>query len=133
MESRRDRFRRQLARLEGTGNPKDAIDEGLYVPRPASSNHLVRRIELRPMATRVLTGPIGSGKSTELLVLADALNRLPDIWAVVIDVSSVHDMSDLREGSLIAAAGVFLQEELKIDNVALRRLKQVAYGTTASL
>lgn len=133
MESRRDRFRRQLARLAGTANPREAIDAGLYVPRPASSNHLVRRIELQPTATRVLTGPIGSGKSTELLVLADALNRLPEVWAVVVDVSMVHDLSDLQEGSLIAAAGVYLQDELKIDNAALRRLRDVAYGTTTTL
>lgn len=132
MESRRDRFRRQLARLAGTGDPQETIDAGLHVPRPTSSERLVRRIELQPQAIRVVTGPIGSGKSTELLVLAEELNRLPDLWALVIDVSVVHSLSDLPEGSLIAAAGVYMQEKLKVDNAAFRRLKEVAYGTTGS-
>lgn len=132
MESRRDRFRRQLARLAGTGNPREAIDAGLYVSRPASSERLVRRVELQPNATRVLVGPLGSGKSTELLVLADALNHVPEFWAAAVDVSLVHNLSNLHEGSLIAAAGVYIQEELKIDNAAFRRLREVAYGATES-
>lgn len=128
MESRRERFRRQLARLAGTGDPKEAIDAGLYVPRPTWSGRLVRRIELQPSALRVITGPIGSGKSTELLVLANELNRLPELWAMVIDVSSVHSLRDLPEGSLIAAAGVFIQETLNSSDTAFRRLRVVAYG-----
>ncbi len=133
MESRRDRFRRQLARLAGTGSPREAIDAGLYVPRPASGNRLAQRIDLQPNATRVLAGPIGNGKSTELVVLAEALNGLPDVWAAVVDVSLVHDLSDLQEGSLVAAAGVYLQDEHKLDNGAFRRLREVAYGATNSL
>jgi hypothetical protein len=127
MESRRDRFRRQLVRLAGTGSPQEAIEAGLYVPRPAVSDRLARRIELHPTAVRVLTGPIGSGKSTELLVLAKTLNQLPDIWAIVVDVSLVHDLSDLREGALIAAAGVGLYSQLSMQGEHVDRLRRFAY------
>jgi len=128
MESRRDRFRQQLDRLESAGSPQQAIAAGFYVPRPTSSQRLVQRIELTPIARRVITGPIGSGKSTELLVLAEALNALPDVWAAVIDVSLVHDLSSLQEGSLIAAAGVWLQEQRGYDSRSLQRLREAAYG-----
>jgi hypothetical protein len=128
MESRRDRFRRQLARLAGTGNPREAIEAGLYVPRPKSSLRLARRIELQPKAIRVLTGPIGSGKSTELLVLADELNRLPDLWAMVIDVSLVHDLGDLREGTLVAAALIESSNALELSSDFTQGLHEFAYG-----
>jgi hypothetical protein len=129
---RRDRFRGQLERLESAGGPDRAIEAGFYVERPGSSERLVRRIELKPQATRVIAGPIGSGKSTELIALADALNQMPDLSAIVIDVSLVHDLSDLQEGSLIAAAGVSLQSGLPTagaQNVALRKVREIAYGT----
>ncbi|MEM9459026.1 MAG: hypothetical protein AAGF11_32915 [Myxococcota bacterium] len=127
METRRDRFRSQLARLDGAGNPQDAIDAGLYVPRPTSSERLVRRIALRPGATRVITGPIGSGKSTELLVLAEALGEVSDIRAFVVDVSEVHDLSGLKEGSLVAAAGVWLDKKLGLGSAA-SKLRALAYN-----
>jgi len=133
MENRRDRFRQQLARLEGAGSPQAAIEAGWYVPRPSSSDRLARRIELKPVATRMLTGPIGSGKSTELLVLAKELSRQEDLWPVVIDVSQVHDLSDLQEGSLVAAAGIWLHQVDGIDSKLLKKLREAAYGTNETL
>lgn len=118
---RRARFRHQLERLEGAGSPRQAIDAGLYVERPRSSKRLFQRIELKPRAVRVIAGPIGSGKSTELMVLANALSRLPDLWATVLDVSLVHDLVELREGTLIAAAAVLLQNQYDI------RIRDISY------
>jgi hypothetical protein len=89
---------------------------------------LVRRIELNPVATRVITGPIGSGKSTELMVIAAALDELQDVSAFVVDVSVVHDLSDLQEGSLIAAAGLWLESQ-GFKGRELDKLRQAAYGT----
>lgn len=130
METRRDRFRRQLARLAGTANPREAIEAGFYVPRPASSERLARKVELQPTAARVLTGPIGSGKSTELLALAEALNELPDLWAITVDVSLVHDLADLREGTLIAAALLASAGALNLSGDLTQGLEAFAYGST---
>lgn len=128
MDDRRDRFRRQLALLEGAGDPAAAIDAGLYVARPMSSERMIRRIELEPRATRVVTGPIGSGKSTELIVISRALSQNDELWPVYIDVSRVHDLAELREGSLIAAAGVWLSEREHLDSKPLQQLRELAYG-----
>jgi energy-coupling factor transporter ATP-binding protein EcfA2 len=98
---------------------------------PASSERLLRRIELQPNAIRVLTGPIGSGKSTELLVLARVLNGLPDVWATVIDLSLMHDLTDLREGTLIAAALIGAPDELRFNPNRDQRLRLFAYGGTS--
>lgn len=129
MDDRRGRFRRQLAQLEGAGSPAAAIDAGFYVSRPTSSERMIRRIELEPRATRVITGPIGSGKTTELFVIARELNQMDDLWAVVVDVSEVHDLTALQEGSLVAAAGIWLLERENLDSGPLRRLREIGYGT----
>jgi hypothetical protein len=78
----------------------------------------------------VLTGPIGSGKSTELLVLAEELNRMADLWALVVDVSLVHDLADLREGALIAAALLESSKALNLGNNLTQGLLEFAYGST---
>lgn len=130
MEDRRARFRRQMAQLEGAGSPEAAIEAGFYVPRPTSSERMVRRIELEPRAIRVLTGPVGSGKSTELLMIARGLAEVGDLWPLVVDVSRVHDLESLQEGSLVAAAAVWMLEQHGQDGAVLRQLRKRVHGTT---
>ena len=101
MENRRDRFRQQIARLEGAKDPRVAIEEGFHVPRPVLGERVLRQIELEASALRIIVGPIGSGKSTELLWLERALGELPDVWPMYVDV---RGLDDLYAGSLATQA-----------------------------
>lgn len=96
MDNRRDRFRQQIARLEGAKNPRTAIEEGFFVPRPTRGERLLRQIELEASALRIIVGPIGSGKSTELLWLERALGEVADVWSMYVDVEGLSDLGAKR-------------------------------------
>ncbi|NER35029.1 MAG: hypothetical protein F6J93_13575 [Oscillatoria sp. SIO1A7] len=135
MSNRRDRFRKEMAAFEGSADPRRSLDSGHYVshPRKSLADTIASRIELRPTSTHLLIGGIGSGKTTELLVARDRINKLEDTYAHYIDVSLYADISQIQPGVLLAVAGLALSELTKeIDDGELRIYKDVirklAYG-----
>lgn len=109
--TRRERFRKYMASVDPASNPLTALERGFYVDPPgAISRQIVARLEIEPTARQLVVGSIGSGKTTQLLVARDALNKVPDLFALYVDVSENLDLSKLRAGWLVAAASAALVE-----------------------
>ena len=107
MSERLQRFRKLMAAFEGTSNPQHAIERGFYVDLPNNPMaEITRRIEVRPASLHLLLGGIGSGKTTQLLLAQEHLNRLEDFNAIYVDVSLYTDISKIERGALIAIAGL---------------------------
>ena len=107
MSERLQRFRKLMAAFEGTSNPQHAIERGYYVDLPNNPMaEITRRIEVRPASLHLLLGGIGSGKTTQLLLAQEHLNRLEDFNAIYVDVSLYTDISKIERGALIAIAGL---------------------------
>ena len=134
MSDRLKFFRRLMSAFEGASNPQRAVERGFYVNLPNNPvGEITRRIELRPSSAHLLCGGIGSGKTTQLLLVQQTLNELEDIKAIYIDVSLIIDISDLRSGALIAIAGLELIKLLSdASKIKLREYKKtiekIAYG-----
>ena len=100
-----------MTRVAAAAEPSLAINQGFYVPPPNPlADVVVRHLEIDPTSRHFVVGSIGSGKTTQLLVATDALNALPDMRAVYIDVSRKQDLVELRPGCLVALAGLALLE-----------------------
>ncbi|MEZ4302960.1 MAG: hypothetical protein R3B70_49005, partial [Polyangiaceae bacterium] len=69
MRNRRELWRAFMGRFEPAADPRDAIARGFYVPRPGKGigAELASRFEVKPAASHLLVGGIGSGKTTQLL------------------------------------------------------------------
>ena len=140
MSERLQRFRKLMAAFEGTSNPQHAIERGFYVDLPNNPMaEITRRIEVRPASLHLLLGGIGSGKTTQLLLAQEHLNRLEDFNAIYVDVSLYTDISKIERGALIAIAGLEIIRLLdKIDDPELDKnqeltkakeiIKKSAYG-----
>ena len=135
MSNRLKFFREQMAAFEGTADPRQAIESGYYLPEPRKSaaDTISRRLELRPSSTHLLIGGIGSGKTTQFLVMRDLINKLEDIHACYVDVSLYTDISQISAGVIIAIAGVVLTELTQdIDNEYVKKYRELihkyAYG-----
>lgn len=135
MTTRLEKFRDYMARLNPSGDPRGAVRDGLYVPRPGRStaDEVAARLELDPTSSHLIVGGIGSGKTTQLLVACDRLNQLADTRAEYIDLSLIHDLQRMTPGTLIIAAGLAARRHLKPgdDKVALdagEQFRRWAFG-----
>ena len=122
--TRRKRFRAYMANVEPATDPRSAIERGLYIhPPTALANQIVARYEIEPTSRQLIVGGIGSGKTTQLLVCAEALNRIDDLAATYIDVSSIQDLGKLRPGCLVTlAANELLAHVENIDKKLTERV-----------
>lgn len=104
MSNRLKFFREQMAAFDGSGEPKATIESGYYVrePKRSASEIISQRLALRPSSTHLLIGGIGSGKTTQLLVMRDRINELEDTYAHYVDVSLYTNISRIEAGTLIA-------------------------------
>jgi len=102
MNERRDRFRQAMARFEPSGDPLEALSRGLYVAEPVQSvaQQILARLELRPQSSHLVTGPIGSGKTTQLRVLEKSLKESDEFWPIFADITT-HGNELAAEGKLI--------------------------------
>lgn len=114
---RLQRFRQYIERLDAAADPRFTIERGLYVPPSARSiaDEVAGRLELQPASAHLIAGGIGSGKTTQLLMATQRLRALPDMQAIYIDVSAAHDLGKLREGVVVALAGLELAKLLQDD------------------
>jgi hypothetical protein len=129
-----------MAAFEGTADPRATIESGYYLPEPRKSaaDTISRRLELRPSSTHLLIGGIGSGKTTQLLVMRDRINELEDIYAHYVDVTLYKDISEISTGVVIAITGVVLAELMQdSDDEDVKRYSEVihkyAYGYSAPI
>lgn len=82
-----------------------ALQAGHYVePIDAPAPLIASSLELRPNASHLLIGPIGSGKTTQLRVLEARLGDGTGVVPAFVDVGAVHDVAAMRPGVLIFAA-----------------------------
>lgn len=136
MSNRLKFFREQMAAFEGAVDPQRAIESGYYVPEPRKSvSELIsRRIALRPFSTHLLLGGIGSGKTTQLLVTCERIQKeVEDIYPYYVDVSLHIDITKISVGVLTTIIGVLISrllqdsedETIKED---INLIKNIAYG-----
>ncbi|WP_437764070.1 hypothetical protein WMF27_37555 [Sorangium sp. So ce281] len=135
MTTRLEKFREYMARFNPAGDPRGAVRDGLYVPRPGRStaDEVAARLEIDPSSSHLIVGGIGSGKTTQLLVACDRLNKLADTRAEYIDLSLIHDLQSMAPGTLIVAAGLAAHRHLepgddKVAHEAGEQFRRWAYG-----
>ena len=100
-----------MGRFEPSADPLDAVTRGFYVPRPGRSiaEQLAARFELKPSASHLLIGGVGSGKTTQLLVARERLARNEDVRALYIDVSRYMEPANFWDSDdLLAIVGIEL-------------------------
>jgi hypothetical protein len=113
--TRRERFKQYMSRVAAAADPALAIQQQLYVHPPnAISDLIVRHLEIDATSRHLVVGSIGSGKTTQLLVATRALNDLPDVRAVYVDVSRKQDLVKLEPGCLVALAGLALLDARQV-------------------
>lgn len=115
------RFREYMAHLDAAADPRHAIARGLFVARPLRKGRslfeeIAGRLELHPGSTHLVLGGIGSGKTTQLLMAEKRLAENLDCTALYIDVSLHQDISKLRPQTLLALAGLRLEERLDMES-----------------
>ncbi|WP_437475643.1 hypothetical protein WME75_23770 [Sorangium sp. So ce1014] len=115
---RRTRFREYMRRLDPTGDPAQAVASGFYVRPPnAVSRRIATRIELLPASSHLLVGGIGSGKTTEMIVIERELAEIDvdNLLPVRVDVPSRHRIDKLEPGVLVAIAAAEACTELSLE------------------
>ncbi len=115
VSNRREIWRDFMGRFEPSGDPRDAVARGFYVPRPGRSlaEQLAARFELKPSASHLLMGGVGSGKTTQLLVARDRLEAMGDVNAVYVDVSLRVEPNEVRIRDLLVAVGLALGRQIE--------------------
>lgn len=114
MVDRRTRFREYMRRFDPTSDPAQAIANGFYVQPPHSvSARIATRIELEPASSELVVGGVGSGKTTELIVIEQKLAQVDDLRPIRVDVPSRHRLDKIKPGVLSAIAGIEACAELK--------------------
>ena len=70
-----------MSRLSAASHPRDAIREDLYVKPPAKAvaDRIVSRLELEPASSHLVVGGVGSGKTTQLLMIRKLLRATEDV------------------------------------------------------
>jgi hypothetical protein len=126
--TRIERFRAYMARMSPVADPEAAIREKLYVRPPGRSvaEELATRLELEPASTHLVLGGIGSGKTSELLVARERLERsLGEVGDhfEYIDVSRRLDLgAPTLYGVLAALAGQSLARRIRVRPTSPRPL-----------
>ncbi|MBN1609953.1 MAG: hypothetical protein JW940_25220 [Polyangiaceae bacterium] len=110
-EDRLARFRRLRGQLAPARDPSEVLVQGGYVERPDSvGRRIAAELELAPASSHVLIGGVGSGKTTELLVVDLILDAVDDTEALFVDVSRRHDIGRMKPGVVLAQVGLALTE-----------------------
>jgi hypothetical protein len=114
VQNRREMWRAFMGCFEPAADPRDALERGFYVPRPGRvlGEELAARFEVKPSASHLLVGGVGSGKTTQLLVARDALKAAGDVCALYVDVSLSRDPKTFWWGHLLVIASLQLAAQL---------------------
>jgi hypothetical protein len=144
---RRQIYRPFLEQLNPMASLSVLAESDLIVPRehdprdPTQSPiHVVLAdaAELSRGTQMAITGGIGSGKTTELLLTQSVLGRHSDALNIFLDLANDADINEISTGAILATAGIRLfsllskQKEKPSDEitVAYRNLYELAFGKT---
>ncbi len=136
MENRLDFFRQQMAAFEGSADPSNAITHGYYVPlgtMPVSDN-IAGRLALRPASSHLLLGGIGSGKTTEVLMAAEKIEKsIKKVHVRYVDVTLHTDLTKMKNGTLIVIVGLLLANSISNDDQeavesSIKVIRKLAHG-----
>jgi hypothetical protein len=136
MENRLGFFRQQMAAFEGSADPSKAITHGYYVPlgkMPVSDN-IAGRLALRPTSSHLLLGGIGSGKTTEVLMAAEKIEKsIKKVYVRYVDVTLHTDLTKMKNGTLIAIVGLLLANSISNDDQeavesSIKVIRKLAHG-----
>ncbi len=110
VRNRREIWREFMGCFEPSSDPRDAVQRGFYVPRPGRTlaEQLAARFEVKPSASHLLVGGVGSGKTTQLLVAQERLKAHGDVAVAYVDVSLHLDPNQVRPTGFVAAIGLEL-------------------------
>lgn len=105
------RFRHLREQLAPARDPGEALAQGAYVERPDTlGRSIAAELTLAPASSHVVIGGVGSGKTTELLVVDLVLDSVEDTEALFIDVSRRHDIGRTKPGVVLAQVGLALAD-----------------------
>lgn len=134
MDSRLDRFRSYFDRLDPASTPAALLSDDRYADPPgrAIGLQLASRLQLAPTSSHLVTGAVGTGKTTQLYRGAESLRAAGDTCARYVDVSRKHDLDSDLGGVLIVLAGLELAKIVKGDADDVKRardsFRRWAYG-----
>lgn len=83
-----------------------ALSEYVAPPGRSTADELAVRFDLDPASSVLVVGWIGTGKTTQLLAAQRNLASTPGVIAHYVDVSTRHDLADVKPGVLLALAGI---------------------------
>lgn len=128
-------FREYMAQFDAAADPFGAVERGQYVASAqAIADRVCPLIELEPYSCHLLTGGIGSGKTTQLLMMRGALSRLPDTTAIFVDITKKHELDQLRPGILLLIAAIEMSGLLPADTGAdVKKLRPPAAARDLAL
>ncbi len=112
--TRKERFRQYFHAFNPTVSPEQALTDGFVLTdlRPELFHKkIAARVELEPRSRQALIGGIGSGKTTELLLVQKHLAE-QGISAFYVEVSRFADISRAKPGFLVGIAAKHLIREL---------------------
>lgn len=112
--SRKEKFRQYFRAFNPSASPFESIKDGLVLNdlRPESLyQKIAARVELEPESLQALVGGIGSGKTTELLLVVQRLREL-DIHGFYFEVSRHVDVTKAKPGFLVGLVADSLLNKL---------------------
>jgi energy-coupling factor transporter ATP-binding protein EcfA2 len=119
--NRRDRFRAAIQKLD-PARPLRMLHETFWrVERDSGLGDIAARLELEPKSIHLVTGPIGSGKSTELMTLAWMLAETDGLALRDVDAGSLDGAAPITDATVAAGIALSFVERLQ------------AEGTTANV
>ena len=127
MSNRRELFRERMVLLNPTADPEELKKHGYYVSPPSdfnTVNQLTTKLELEPDSKCIIIGGIGSGKTTQLYMACEEINKVPDMMGIYIDVSKYTDLTKLQAGSLTAIAGLAISEKINNSSVEINKIRE---------
>jgi len=128
-----------------TAPARDVIAAGMVLEDLQKNLHLslAARADLEPGSQQLIVGGIGSGKTTELLLAEQSLNKLANTLPLFIDVTAETDLSGFNSGALLASFGLHLARTIadkfksrlndtdrKLVQTSYRNLREFGFGKT---
>jgi len=98
-----------------TAPARDVIAAGMVLEDLQKNLHLslAARADLEPGSQQLIVGGIGSGKTTELLLAEQSLNKQANTLPLFIDVTAETDLSGFNSGALLASFGLHLARAIR--------------------
>lgn len=102
MTDRRARFRAYMAAMDPLADPATDVGRSFYqTPPSGTGQRLAHRLEIEPSSSHLVVGPIGSGKTSELIEAERLLTAAGDMTVIRVDVPAVQKRDRMIRGVLV--------------------------------